>query len=310
VSFQSLCVIDNLLLLTVFPVYGIEPFVRYTGLYTSYLNQGYFIVLIYIFPLASVSQTATIWVTVLVGINRYIAVCKPYQAVRLCTVRQARIQLAVVLIFSVLYNVTRFAEGCLEFKNGTAIDAYQTELGKSKLYIFIYDNILYMVFMLILPLLVLTILNIRLVKALKKLSRKRAEMQSASQRQDNNVTLVLIIVIIVFIVCQTPALANRFMWSVLDDGARDCGGVQFFFSRLSNLLVITNSAVNFVIYFLFNTRFRQILVQGLGCSATGSHGQSSYSAVRSSQTTTSNSVNHAQLNPTREADANPNTATL
>lgn len=268
--FQGLSVIDNLLLITVIPLYCIEPFVLYTGLYPGYLSYGYSsIVLVYIFPLASVTQTATIWVTVLVAVNRYIAVCMPYQAPRLCTVRQAKIQLTAVLVLAVLYNVPKFAEGYVEYDPvEDCLKARHTELGDSFTFMLIYDNVLYMIFMMILPLLTLTVLNIRLVKALKELSRKRAEMQSARQQQDNNVTLVLIIVVLVFIICQAPALANKFMWSVLDNDARACGGFQFYFSRLSNVLVIVNSAVNFVIYFFFNTRFRQVLVVEM-CGSCG-----------------------------------------
>ena len=72
-------------------------------------------------------------------------------------------------------------------------------------------------------------------------------------------TLVLIIVVIVFSVCQAPALLNQILWNVLDDPARNCGGFQFYYSRVSNMLVVTNSAVNFPIYAVFNTRFRQVL---------------------------------------------------
>ena len=91
------------------------------------------------------------------------------------------------------------------------------------------------------------------------------------QAQDNNVTLVLIIVVIVFSVCQAPALLNQIFWNVLDDAARDCGGFQFYYSRVSNMLVVTNSAVNFPIYAVFNTRFRQVLTtQVMPCLGRGS----------------------------------------
>jgi len=45
---------------------------------------------------------------------------------------------------------------------------------------------------------------------------------------------------------------------VLPDAQRKCGGVQFYFSQLTNLLVIANSSLNVVIYLTFNTRFRQV----------------------------------------------------
>ena len=40
-------------------------------------------------------------------------------------------------------------------------------------------------------------------------NRKRQEMQSARQQQDNNFALVLIGVVIVFVVCQSPALLTQ-----------------------------------------------------------------------------------------------------
>jgi len=54
------------------------------------------------------------------------------------------------------------------------------------------------------------------------------------------------------------ALVTQIMWNVLSDEQRQCGGVQFYFSQLTNLLVIANSSLNVVIYLTFNTRFRQV----------------------------------------------------
>lgn len=274
--FQGISVIDSFLLLTVFPIYCIPPFVDYTDWYKNYYDYGYAIALVYVFPLAFVAQTATVWATVLVALNRYIAVCKPFAAARLCTVRQAKAQLSAVLVGSVLYNIPKFAEFRLDREPATAKDGNQTmtesallpqytDLGQNMFYLIIYGNIFYLIFMLSLPLLTLTVLNIRLMRALKELSRKRAEMQSARQQQDNNVTFVLIVVIIVFTICQSPALATQILWNILSDSARDCGGFQYYFSRISNLLVIVNSSVNFVIYYSFNTRFRQVLKQLMPC---------------------------------------------
>ena len=280
--FQGLSFIDTIMLVCVFPIYVIKPFVDYTQMMTGYRYVEPF-VLVYGLPLAFMAQTATIWVTVLVGVNRYVSVCKPYQAPRLCTVAQAKKQLAIVLLFAILYNVPKFFESKLawgvdERTNTTFVRPSHTDLGMNRLFLIIYGNIFYLVFLLILPLLILTVLNIRLIDALKALKRKRAEMQSRQQQQDNNVTFVLIIVVLVFTICQAPALVNQILWNVLDDDARICGGFQFFYSRISNTLVIVNSSVNFLIYFLFNTRFRQVLVQNV-CKRE-------YKAIRATTTAT------------------------
>ena len=71
--FQCLSFIDSALLLTVFPLYSMESFVDYTGWLQGYWAI-YPYVLVYLWPLALTTQTATIWVTVLVAVTRYIAI--------------------------------------------------------------------------------------------------------------------------------------------------------------------------------------------------------------------------------------------
>jgi len=143
------------------------------------------------------------------------------------------------------------------------------------MYRIVYYNILYAALMLAVPLVALSGLNVRLIRALTALRRKRAEMQgpkTSTASQDNNVTLVLVIVVLVFTVCQTPALATQLMWSLLSDDARECGGLQYYFRGISNLLVVINSAANFPIYLFFNTRFRLVLGQMIGHSLGSADG--------------------------------------
>ena len=189
--------------------------------------------------------------------------------------RQAKLQLCVVLTCVLLYNVPRFGEAYLktESTNSTYVmKASYTWLGNNDMYRIIYYNILYAVLMLAVPLVALSGLNVRLIRALTALRRKRAEMQgpkSSTSSQDSNVTLVLVIVVLVFTVCQTPALVTQLMWSLLADDARRCGGLQYYFGRISNLLVVVNSAANFPIYLFFNTRFRLVLGQMIGRNLGG-----------------------------------------
>ena len=265
--FQCLSLIDSALLLTVFPIYSMHSFVVYTG-----WLQGYWAIypylLAYLMPLALTAQTATIWVTVLVAVTRYIAICLPFRASRWCIVSKAKKQLAFVLLFAVLYNIPKYIEYRIVYNtndNGTTYIATATD--STLLYYIVYDNILYFIFILALPVFILMLLNIRMIKALNAFRRKRMEMQSVGQQQDNDITFVLIIIVTVIIICQVPALINRVMWTVTPDEARRCGGFQFYLSHIANMLVIFNSAINFVIYVLFNKRFRLVLVQTACCRA-------------------------------------------
>ena len=105
------------------------------------------------------------------------------QASRLCTVRQARIQLATVLTFAVVYNAPKFAEARIELvvdpmDNSTWLQPDHTALGVSRLYNVVYCNVLYTLFMLLLPLVLLAGLNVRLIREVKALGRRRLETKS------------------------------------------------------------------------------------------------------------------------------------
>ena len=269
--FQSLALVDTALLLLVTPIYPIDMFVSYTGWLRGYSRIRPYI-LVYIYPVSWIAQTASIWVVVLLAVNRYIAVCFPLKALRWCTISKVRKQLAVVLLFAVLYNLIRFAENRAIYKtndNGTKYTIYiaYTKLGDETLYHILYNNVMYLIFLLGLPISTLTVLNIRLMKALKTSRRNRMEMLSRRQQHDNHVTFVLIVIIIVFIICQLPAFVNQVMWNFAPYEAIECGHYQFYLRHVANTLVVLNSAVNFVIYAVFNKRFRHVLAQTVHGSA-------------------------------------------
>lgn len=68
-----------------------------------------------VFPLVHVTQMWTVWITVLVAVSRYVAICRPYQAPRLCTMKRVRQQLAAVAFAILCYNVPRFLEFRVEY---------------------------------------------------------------------------------------------------------------------------------------------------------------------------------------------------
>ncbi|KAI0221975.1 FMRFamide receptor [Lamellibrachia satsuma] len=264
--FQGLSLIDSTLLLTAIPLYSIQSFVDYTGWLQGYgAIEAY--IFVYVLPLSRTAHAASIWVTVLIAVNRYIAVCIPYKASRLCTVLKAKKQLAVVLLLAVLYNIPAFTKYRVAYTadNGTTYPtvARNWKFASEKLYgtFSILFFISHLIFLLALPILILAVLTIRLIKALKAFRRKRMEIQSLRQQQDNSVTLVLIIVVIVFIICQVPALVNHVILVMAPIEAISCGHFFSYLEHIANMLIILNSAVNFVIYALFNKRFRYVLTQ-------------------------------------------------
>ena len=62
---------------------------------------------------ASITQTITVWMVLLVTIDRYIAICKPLQ-LHLRSVERARLAVVIIIVSAVLYNVPRAFERKIE----------------------------------------------------------------------------------------------------------------------------------------------------------------------------------------------------
>jgi len=61
--------------------------------------------------LASTAQTMTVWMTLLVTVDRYVAVCQPWRVADFAThQRRTRLGVLVVLLAAVLYNIPRYFE--------------------------------------------------------------------------------------------------------------------------------------------------------------------------------------------------------
>ena len=265
--FLSLSLIDPALLLGAFWYYTMREFVNYTGWLQGY-SRLYPYLGVYLFPTILLAKTAAIWVVVLVAVNRYVIVCLPLRAPQLCTLSKVKIQLAVVLIAAVLYNIPTFAERRVAYytymsNNDTLSVAYEdfTMFGEVRLFYRVYDTIFLLIFLLVLPIPTLSVITIRLIKAMKAHRRMQLEMQSRSQQNDGGVTFALVIVVIVFIVCQVPTFVLYALNEVLPSDAFDCGSVMFYFGGIVDLLITLNSSINFFIYIVANKTFRGVLVE-------------------------------------------------
>ena len=107
---QCMAVFDFLLLVATLFIYTFPSVFPYTGylevMYTSYAD----VVIVYVWPLGTMLHTATIWLTVLVTVNRYNAVCRAIEEFGATSLRSTKIQVVVVILFSILYNAPRLFE--------------------------------------------------------------------------------------------------------------------------------------------------------------------------------------------------------
>jgi hypothetical protein len=242
----------------------------------------------YVFPLALIANMATNYLTILVTVNRYISVCRPYEASNLCSVQQARKQVVVVWILCILYNIPRFFESVVDTRYSPVTGenktrSFPTEMTLNKVYQYVYGSAMYFIFFFLIPLITLIILNYKLIYALRETQKRRAKLltHDSHSRSEDDITITLIVVVLVFLISQTPALITQVLLSSMHRRDTTCPTAVYYYFRLSDLLVVANSASNFIIYCFCSKRFRQILIQLVCASKLG--GSPENSAMQNSQ---------------------------
>jgi len=259
----SLEVADTLFLITVLVVRVLPSAQTYTGqlggLVPAFEYFGRFG-----WPCALTAETATIYLTILVTLNRYVAVCRPYETSKFCSLADARRHVVIVCAFAVLYNLPRFFEYRSALiddprRNATIRVVVLSSLGDDRTYQIVYGNVLYCLVFFLGPFVALVFLNSELIAALRETKRKRMKVLNMDSSSEDDITLMLIVVVVVFVVCQTPASTTQVLLSFLSRKMRGCPTTFFYYERISDLLIVVNSSINFIIYCFCSRRFRQIL---------------------------------------------------
>ena len=254
---KALAVTDNIFLAVTLISARIEPFVPEKMLYV-------------IVALLNASLSWTVWMIVLVAGNRYIAVCRPMMASRLCTISKVRLEILIMAAAVCVFNMPHLIDYCI-MDNETIIfenmPTHEKVACEGMFYYIIYANALHCIFVFILPLALIIFFNVHLMRSLKVAQRSRKAMSSRSRRDDNNITqcsrmamtsllssdennitVVMIVIIIVFVVCQAPMIMSIPL-IYFNDWTLICSSqVQFYF--VSRLLVTVNSCACWLVIFV------------------------------------------------------------
>ncbi len=250
----------------------------------------------YIWPFASIAQTITVWLVMLVTADRYIAICLPLKT-NMRTLQRTKLAVAIVVIAAILYNVPRFMEREIAEKvdlctNTTVVVTQKTVLRSSRVYFLVYKTIMYLIFRTIGPLTILIFLNVRLVRALQQVRKKHRDMTRSTKHREN-ITLMLVVVVTVFILCELPDLIVRVIYSFivfLKPKNFDLNRLRYV-NVTTNALLTLNSGINFLIYCLIGNKFRKILWEM--CCSRGRAGLSEVSETEPLTTKTHISNNGA-----------------
>ncbi|CAB3399080.1 unnamed protein product [Caenorhabditis bovis] len=225
-----------------------------------------------IYPINLMMQTCSVYIMVMITLERWIAVCRPLQVRVWCTSRKSRLAIVVIVIVAFCYNFIRFFEyRFVSTNNGAIYEKWLRDPGTHRWYYVGYYTILYIVTHFLVPFTVMALANGHVIVAMCKLSKTR-QLLTRQQQRERSTTVMLLIVTFVFAICNTlPFILNVtesiFPTLFLDEST---SGLAYWLNDLSNLLVVLNSATTFIVYFTFSEKYRQTLVFILknGCCAT------------------------------------------
>ena len=204
---------------------------------------------------------ANTWTSMVIGMNRYIAVCRPLHADRICTASHARKQIVCVIIFSMVYSLPRFLE--YRWIGGDKTFGLKELDHGDTWYFYIYVVGCDITFRYVIPLSLLLYFCVRLVLTLRAVRRVPQINRHGGRNVNNRITMMLVVLLGVFLVCQTPNILTR-IWDifVLYEFSFLCEWSYMVINYISPLCIIFNSSVNCLIYIVYNGRFRRMLCKG------------------------------------------------
>ncbi|KAL7646309.1 UNVERIFIED_CONTAM: hypothetical protein RMT77_003218 [Armadillidium vulgare] len=219
-----------------------------------------------IFP--NTFHTTSIWLTLALGVQRYIYVCHPPLARIYCNVpRVIKVVISIVaaalLHQSVRFFEFRYTETCV-FWDGELIPAcdifYTAWVGSN---INLYFGFYYwfrVIFVHLGPCTILVVLNILLFKALRKAERKRMKLLRENRKKEclrlrdsNCTTMMLIVILSVFLITEIPlaviTLLHIFssLRYIIIFTPDEYPVIQKFFI-ISNFFITLSYPINFAIY--------------------------------------------------------------
>ncbi|XP_074646112.1 sex peptide receptor-related protein 2-like [Tubulanus polymorphus] len=212
---------------------------------------------------------ASVWLTVVLAIERYTAICKPLHATIICTVKRARIVIVAIFVIAFVCRSPNFfeayvvEESSLQIPNETQWQLAYTELFDNDTYHSVYTWLVDGILTAILPFLSLTVLNILLIYELRISTRfmrqnlvPMHEMANYVSREERKITMMLISIIVVFFILQAPYVAYNATLAipVLNRRIMKIPGFQIF-RYIAIALIAIKTAVNFALYCWFSERF-------------------------------------------------------
>lgn len=216
------------------------------------------------------------WITVLVSLERYVAVCQPFRAQAWIRVRRSVVTCTVVFLISIAISVPHFlAVNIIKgpCPNNCSRDCYAAEISH-KLGGSAFDNIYRISWVLLgtlLPFILLAFCNVSLIAAIQR-SKSRG-IVDPERYSTSRITLVLVVIICLYVVLVCPSMAL----TVITDHVIEQANAQQYYGyyiaiHTTNFTQAVNFSINFLLYFAMCKQFRAMITarmcgRPIGCKS-------------------------------------------
>lgn len=257
VLLAGLSALDLAVLILSIPLFVIPGFLKSVNMYLD--DATYTNLVLYVYPLTNCCQTCSIWTFVLINVERYLAICRPFLIRNLLTIRRVRQTFCVIFIVSFVYNTPRF----WEYQAGPNFELMYL-LKDSFVYYVFYHTILYLMTHMLVPLVIILVLNLLSLRAMAQ-ARKLRQVLSKNASRQARTTHMIVAVTVLFGVCNVlPFVLN--IWEAVDAEAfaTDPDKLVSLLTDISNALVLMHSSITVFLYSYYIRKYRIILLVLIG----------------------------------------------
>ena len=212
------------------------------------------------------AHLTSVWITVLLGIIRFAAVCYPLRFKSTFTLTKVKRICAIALVFIVPFELfwlvvkdVEESDKVYSYKNETCVESVNRDDVAFMVYVFGFTFAIHI----LIPLITLTFITFKIIFALRARSSRRAE-QSPHHKQTRSVSLILVFILIIFLINSIFHVVQMVLFQ-MNAYANTASQIIFFISRC---LLAINSGINVIIYITLSKHYRTIMLAQLCAGKT------------------------------------------
>ena len=229
------------------------------------------------------------WLTVLMAVGRYLAICYPFHARVLIELRTTKVIICAIFMICIAFTLPSFWQNRLILGCLPICPCYvpaKGQLFRNKSFSFIY-HMIRSILAVFIPIIIMAFCNVCLIRALRhSINLQRRYGSTPALESENRLTPTLIIIILLNILLVCPSEFLKFYRDMVRTHSHRHLEQMQMASNITNFMQLVNFAMNFVLYFVINIHFRRAMKEMLVClrgqsllrkrSASNRHSSSSH----------------------------------